>query len=58
MNDIEMNNGDSYSVNDSINDSGNEINNIKLENNIENNKINNNKSFINWILCYFNIGFM
>jgi len=53
MNDIEMNNDN--------NNSENEINYIKLEykeNNIEKDKINNNKSFINWILCYFNIDFM
>jgi hypothetical protein len=54
MNDIEMNNGCSERGSD------NEINDIQLaykENNIEKNKI-NNKSFINWILYYFNIGFI
>ena len=56
MNDIEMNNGCSSSDNDS----DNEINDTQSkykENNIEKNKI-NNKYFINWILCYFNISFM
>jgi len=58
MNDIEMNNGCSERGSD--NDSNNDINDIQIaykEDNIEKNKI-NNKSFINWILYYFNIGFI